>query len=475
MAVQSTPLSSVEAGNQGGKPGQGELLLNLMVKLLRDKGQPAVAQLQQKIKSGEGLVVKGVKVDIDIMKQALNEVGAGAAKPPTQQSSLFGRAGTIVASVQKPAAGSSGASTGARWCAGPPSAIALAQKAIQECETAEPFARKVANVSDNRIVILTKPNVLSHPTGEFLAPREVAEVIARCARVQDGRTYLRLKRSSGWVSTRSCRDIWKLVLKSADDDSTLEPTGCPTSFESRAAQVLQRVDQEGRRLDSEGNEIIGGRVVTQEIRSFRAVGMRSLPVFVQPSSAAAKSGNIQGREEFVANAVCLVAEDGRAYLRLQDGTGWVCERSQNDFSRYAIEPADHPSSNPRKRQAEQPYTGTSCWHEKVVAYSERNEMVSTMETWVASLLSQLGARSFEDFSRLFPGYEYEMEVYDSRGASATKEFEGGIDIKKDRWPITMKVKLPAQKVVSAGEEFRAALQAQKSAKKGRGKGRGAAR
>jgi hypothetical protein len=268
------------------------------------------------------------------------------------------------------------------------------------------------------------------------------------------------------------------VLESNDNpnDNNLEPSGYPTTFESRAAQVLQRVNAEGRRLDSEGKEIIGGRVVVEESRTFRAVGMRAQPIFTQPHSSAVTSGQIQGREEFVADAVCLVAEDGRAYLRLKDINGWVCERTRNDFCRYAVEPADLPS-NPRKRQAEQTlereaYTGSSSWHEKVVPYSERDSMMSAMESWIASLLAQLGANSFEEFARLFPGYEYEMEVYDARGLVATRDFESGAGIKKDRWPLTMKVKLPSQKVLSAGEEFRAALQAQKSAKKGKGKGKG---
>merc|ERR1719487_2188396 len=30
--------------------------------------------------------------------------------------------------------------------------------------------------------------------------------------------------------------------------------------------------------------------------------------------------------------------EGRTYLRLKDGRGWVCERSRNDFIRYVVEP-----------------------------------------------------------------------------------------------------------------------------------------
>jgi|Transcript_12584 hypothetical protein len=468
MAVQSTPIHS---NDQASSPVQREMLLNLMVKLLREKGQTAVAQLQQKVRSGEGLVVKGVKVDIGIIQQALAQVGAGSLQK-------------AVDSVQKPAnsdqntaTSTTAGATGARWCAGPPSMIALAQKALQECETAEPFVRKVTNISDGRVIILTKPNVLSNPTGEFIASKEVFEVIARCVRVQDGRTYLRLKRPMGWVSTRSCRDIWKLVLHGVDGDVNVEPLGCPTTFESRAAQVLQRVNPEGARLDSDGNIIDGGRCVTQESRKFRTIGVRSQPIFSQPHSSALTSGTLGGREEFTANAVCLVAEDGRAYLRLHDLRGWVCERSRNDFSKYAIEPGEQSLSNPRKRHADattdrEPYTGTSYWHEKVVPYSERND--NTMEAWISSLLAQLGARSFEEFSRLFPGYEYEMEFVDVHGVLVTKEFESGSDIKKNRWPVTMKIKLPSQKVLSAGDEFRAALEAQKVAKKSKGKGKGSA-
>merc|ERR1712176_1746508 len=38
------------------------------------------------------------------------------------------------------------------------------------------------------------------------------------------------------------------------------------------------------------------------------------------------------------DAARVVPEDGRVYLRLQDGRGWVCERSRNNFSWYAVEP-----------------------------------------------------------------------------------------------------------------------------------------
>lgn len=46
------------------------------------------------------------------------------------------------------------------------------------------------------------------------------------------------------------------------------------------------------------------------------------------------------REEFVADAVCLDAAEGRTYLRLQDKRGWVSERLRHDFGRFCVEPSD---------------------------------------------------------------------------------------------------------------------------------------
>merc|ERR1719453_104539 len=114
-----------------------------------------------------------------------------------------------------------------RWTAATPSQEALVQRSQQEQDNAEAFICKVRNTSDKKVATLVKADVLGRPTGRHIEPGESFDVVARCHRQQDGRAYLRLGESlGGWVSTRSRKEYWKVVL-AAETAEQLEPGDLP--------------------------------------------------------------------------------------------------------------------------------------------------------------------------------------------------------------------------------------------------------
>jgi len=379
-----------------------EARLDLLVKLIKGKGPAAVAQVQQRISAGQELSAKGITWDVGMLKEALARSGSNTTSKDTKPAIPQPRPAAPIHSEKdtKPAApqlhpavpasaekahplvptpvraplstnrapaatsapaaalpstsasvtlprsqptpaASSGSSS--RWSVAAPTAEAIARKAQMESEHAETFIHTAKNAGENKVAVLMKPNVLSQPTGEYVMPGESVEVVARLSRIQDGRTYLRLKKSTGWVCTRSRKDYWKVVIGSCNGGTALEPASFPTEFLSHAARMLQRVNEEGAPVDERGKPLEAKPSDPPEAKKFRVVSGRSQPILGTPDLQSTQHGAmLQAKEEFAADAVCVMASDGRAYLRLQDGRGWVSERLKADFNRYAIEPAGHP-------------------------------------------------------------------------------------------------------------------------------------
>jgi len=341
-----------------------EARLDLLVKLVKGKGSAAVGEIKKRIDAGQELTAKGITWDVGMLREALVRTGVNAtsrANPATGQTATCQvstsvraplsttkapvapatpAAPTVTSSVSSLASANGttlprphptlprpqptpAASTGSssRWSVGPPTAEAIARKAQLESEQAETFIHTAKNLGENKVAVLMKPNVQSQPTGEYVMPGESFEVVARLSRVQDGRTYLRLKKSTGWVCTRSRKDYWRVVVGSHKEGTVLEPDGFATVFHSHAVRVLQRVDDEGSLLDEHGKPLQAGDSSNPlEAKKFRVVGGRSLPILGTPDLQSSQMGAmLQAKEDFSADAVCVAASDGRTYVRLQDG------------------------------------------------------------------------------------------------------------------------------------------------------------
>eukprot|EP00439_Symbiodinium_sp_Y106_P062510 s302_g9.t1 len=114
----------------------------------------------------------------------------------------------------------------ARWTPEAPSSSLLTNKAIMECEQAEPFAR-TAVVGDRPVPVFGRPDVLDKPVENLSAGR--VEVVARFISHSDGRVYLRLKADAGWVSTRSVEDLAECALSTVEEEASFEPEKFRTS------------------------------------------------------------------------------------------------------------------------------------------------------------------------------------------------------------------------------------------------------
>lgn len=208
-----------------------------------------VAEVEKRIASGEGLEVKGIKVDTGILLDALElhsgQVGQVGSAPPPE--------GTH-ASASAPSASARWCPSGSsRWSPGEASSSLLSSKAIMECEQAEPFLRSVtiegsegsaegsASSSRCMVPVFPRPDVMEKPV-EQLGPGTEIEVVARFLSRRDGRVYLRLKAATGWVSTRSCEDMALVVLTPKAGEDPLEPAKFRTwPLKSPAMEVLPQV------------------------------------------------------------------------------------------------------------------------------------------------------------------------------------------------------------------------------------------
>lgn len=213
------------------------------------------------------------------------------------------------------------------------SAAALASKVAQECETAEPFCESVVVVGANKVGVMTKPSITSGMTGEYLNPGDTAEVVARTYSPRDGRVYLRLKALCGWVSTRSRKEYNRLVIASLNDKVPLEPPRSHAAAAAAAAELLPHLDEQGKPA--------GAATTPASPPGLFRVATGRCQLLTAPDLAKGIAlGALPPHEVFEADGVHLRADDGRAYLRIKGGRGWVSERMRNDFGRLAVEPVE---------------------------------------------------------------------------------------------------------------------------------------
>lgn len=210
-----------------------------------------VAEVEKRIASGEGLDVKGIKVDTGILLDAL-ELHSGQVGQVGQAPE--GPHGTGAAAEKSAPSARWSPSGSSRWSPGEASSSLLSSKAIMECEQAEPFLRSVtigtiegsegsegsASEVSRCVPVFPRPDVMEKPV-EQLGPGPV-EVVARFLSRRDGRVYLRLKAATGWVSTRSCEDMALVVLTPKAGEDPLEPAKFRTwPLKSPAMEVLPQV------------------------------------------------------------------------------------------------------------------------------------------------------------------------------------------------------------------------------------------
>lgn len=213
-----------------------------------------VAEVEKRIASGEGLEVKGIKVDTSILLDALELHSGQVGQAPPEPEGMHASAPGAPSAPSAPSARwcPSGSS---RWSPGEASSSLLSSKAIMECEQAEPFLRSVTvlEVSESSassssasaasvcmVPVFPRPDAMERPV-EQLGPGPV-EVVARLLSRRDGRVYLRLKKTTGWVSTRSCEDMAVVVLTPKAGEDPLEPAKFRTwPLKSPAMEVLPQV------------------------------------------------------------------------------------------------------------------------------------------------------------------------------------------------------------------------------------------
>jgi len=97
----------------------------------------------------------------------------------------------------------------------------------------------VANV---KVGVLSRPDMLSEMTGTVLTEKEKVEVVARFSSQRDGRVYLRLRRETGWVSTRSRKDLTKVILGPLDGEAAIELQRYAQPIESTASRMVPELD-----------------------------------------------------------------------------------------------------------------------------------------------------------------------------------------------------------------------------------------
>jgi len=346
-AAGATPTAA--SGNAGGVAPlvPRDKLVELLVSHALKKGDGGLRELEARAASGQGFNVKGMHIDVGIVRDALAKASkASKAVPQTQTPtpqggvSLPASAGALARANAVPLAQRLGVPTPAaapiaRWTPEAPTASSLAAKAVSECDKAEPFVKSVKVVGTTKVAILQKPTLAGKATEEYLQPEQVVEVMARSTSVKDGRVYLRLKSASGWVSTRSRKDFTKVVLAAVDPSVQLEPAAFKTPPESQAMPILPHVDENGKdvTLPTLSNP-------RREPQKFRAV-INRVNILSFPSLTGGTTSNgamLQVKEQFAADAVHFSTSEHRAYLRLADGRGWICERARADIHRLAVFP-----------------------------------------------------------------------------------------------------------------------------------------
>eukprot|EP00928_Gymnodinium_smaydae_P028666 TRINITY_DN21809_c0_g3_i1.p1 TRINITY_DN21809_c0_g3~~TRINITY_DN21809_c0_g3_i1.p1 ORF type:complete len:542 (-),score=138.83 TRINITY_DN21809_c0_g3_i1:13-1596(-) len=421
------------AAGAGGAPMlKRDQLVRLTIGMLEKKGQAMAKELMRRVDANQPLEVRGIRVGVDVLEEALDKYASSSADAAAAAAAASAAAApsSAPAASSTASAGSDGSDAGAkaeaaalkspqkapktsgRWNPGPVTASLIAARAQMECERAETFCKKVKILPGAKVGILDKPDIFSDPTGEFLAENEIVEVVARFACQRDGRVYLRLRKErSSWISTRSRKDISKLVMSLVDGDKTLlEPKGFGEALTSKARELLPELDvgglspskapavveappdlnlgeedagdldedvfeedaacdedeeDDGHEGDGDGegedededdhgedgdpadaaapkaSASSGSPAKAKRARMFRVVAGRC-PVLRFPRGAELMATGhkvfLKMKQTFWADAVVYAPSEGRSYLRLNNGSGWVSERSRSDLSRCAVVP-----------------------------------------------------------------------------------------------------------------------------------------
>lgn len=212
-----------------------------------------VAELEKKVATGQSLAVKGVQVDTGVLTEALakhraatmSDSQASAAELPPKsppKTSKVAPSSPARKSGERWAVPSAGGV--ARWTPGVASASLLTAKALSECDMAEPFSSSARVSAGAKVVIFTRPDVLSERLGQApLTDSKPVEIVARFLSQSDGRVYLRLKAEKGWITTRALDDLEVVVLTAEDNQPHLEPDRFKQKLRSPASEVLQAVDE----------------------------------------------------------------------------------------------------------------------------------------------------------------------------------------------------------------------------------------
>mmetsp|Transcript_29799 Transcript_29799/g.54275 ORF Transcript_29799/g.54275 Transcript_29799/m.54275 type:complete len:559 (-) Transcript_29799:70-1746(-) len=288
------------------------------------QNQPRMlAELKQRVRDNKPLLLKTVLFDVDVIREAIQRVTGRQNEP-------------VVVDLATGGSSSSGAGASARWTPRGPSAATCVAKAQLECEKAEPWNQKVQVMGGCKLAILTRPDVLTQPSGRYLMDGEVAEVVARTVAIKDGRTYLRLQKTDGWICTRSRKDFTKQVLKLTTDEVLLEPPGSDPP-ESLAKQLLEPLDDSGKRASMLDQEDKASRDAARPPQQFTVLAAQC-PILQSPSSTSLSKASLQQREVFTVDGTFFSLGEHRAYLHLQDGRGWISEYKKSDFHRLAVAP-----------------------------------------------------------------------------------------------------------------------------------------
>jgi len=268
-------------------------LVKCLTRLLAQKDHAYIDSMKQKAKSGQ-VNVKGTQVTEDMILEAL--------------------------AIERKENG------GLRWTPAEPSLASLANKAVSESEDAEPYNQRVRIIGNQKMPLLFKPDLAQVQRDQFMMPEQWCDTIARVVNKKDGRVYVRLRNQDGWVSSRSHKDLTKVVLE-VEGSASLEPACTDVICRSRVARLLPAMTQEGHFKDQQK---------TLPPRRFCAT--MAVQKLATPDSTGAHGSKLNAKEEFLADGVFLRPSDGRAYLHLKDGSGWICERARSDFSKLAVEP-----------------------------------------------------------------------------------------------------------------------------------------
>mmetsp|Transcript_15539 Transcript_15539/g.35575 ORF Transcript_15539/g.35575 Transcript_15539/m.35575 type:complete len:488 (+) Transcript_15539:78-1541(+) len=384
-----------------------EKAVELIATMLMQKGGTLVEQARKKAEAGESLQIKGVKVDAEMLKEAL--LRSGALLKHDAPKAVTSAAPSARWSPAKEATSSS------RWRPAAASDMMLSSRALEECEQAEVFVRTVEVVSASDVRVFPKPDVLQPPLKVQLGSGQAA-VIARWYCHKDGRLYLRFKDPEGWVSTRSVHDMTAVVISPLSGESAVEPPHCAVDFPSTAVDLLPHVDDTGEHRalgsmsvaggetieggaeyneqeaedigeqggedeeegdedeeegeegeeeeEAEGDEEVGEDAPSKEPGAsqgkrapscrFRVASTGRCYVLPYPGAAAAKQKGLPAlaaKQTIDADAVAFVRSEQRAYVRLVSGKGWVCERSLGDIRRYAVVPVRKNKKPVTKKQA----------------------------------------------------------------------------------------------------------------------------